>query len=72
VASVPHFSVSLLTLSFSTCGAPLYFTSTSTVPPPWAPTEAASHRAAPVTSAIAVPNVSVLRIARTPPARIEL
>src|SRR2546421_4952115 len=28
VVSVPHFSVSLLPLSFSTCGAPLYFTST--------------------------------------------
>src|SRR6267378_7332623 len=39
VVSVPHFSVSLLTLSFSTTGAPLYFTSTSTVPPPCAPVE---------------------------------
>ena len=36
-ASLPHCSVSLLTLSTSTCGAPLYFTSTSTVPPPCAP-----------------------------------
>src|SRR3989440_1581653 len=67
VVSVPHFSVSLLTLSFSTCGAPLYFTSTSTVPPPCAPTVVANHMAAPVTSATAVPIVSPLRIARTPP-----
>src|SRR5439155_15294932 len=31
VASVPHFSTSLFTLSFSTMGAPLYFTSASMV-----------------------------------------
>ncbi len=33
-ASLPHCSVSLLTLSVSTWAGPLYLTSTSTVPPP--------------------------------------
>src|SRR6185436_10041779 len=66
-ASVPHFSVSLLTLIFSTCGAPPYFTSASMVPPPCAPAVAASHIAAPLTSAIAAPVVNVLRITGCPP-----
>jgi hypothetical protein len=59
---VPHFSVSLLTLIFSTCAAPLYFTSASMVPPPCAPAVAASHIAAPVTSVSTVPVVNALRI----------
>src|SRR5262249_12096963 len=36
-ASVPHCSVSLFTLSFSTTGAPAYVTEASMVPPPCAP-----------------------------------
>src|SRR5919106_6654162 len=67
-ASVPHFSVSLLTFSFSTWGAPLYFTSASMVPPPWAPACVTNHIAAPATSASAVATVTVLRIAHLPPA----
>src|SRR5262245_38041816 len=67
VASVPHFSVSLLTLSFSTWGAPLYFTSASMVPPPCAPAVAASHIAAPVTSTAAAVIVNALRITSCPP-----
>src|SRR5262249_18378320 len=67
VASVPHFSVSLLTLIFSTCGAPLYFTSASMVPPPCAPAVAASPIAAPVTSTAAAVIVNALRITRCPP-----
>src|SRR5207247_10991826 len=73
VASCPHFSVSLLTFSFSTWGAPLYFTSTSTVPPPWAPASrgpTANITALP-TSAIAVSATNVLRMDR-PPAWLEL
>src|SRR5262249_61606003 len=68
LASVPHFSVSLLTLSFSTCGAPLYFTSTSTVPPPCAPARrgpAASITALP-TSAMPVRVPHPLRMRQTP------
>src|SRR5688500_11099516 len=67
-ASVPHFSVSLFTLSFSITGAPLNFTSASMVPPPWAvavraPPKNATPpmtRVRPVTAAIS------LRIARPP------
>src|SRR3989441_6628468 len=68
VVSVPHFSVSLLTLSFSTCGAPLYFTSTSTVPPPCAPASRGpiTNIAALPTSAIAVRATNVLRMDRPP------
>src|SRR5437762_5732766 len=72
--SVPHFSVSLLTLSFSTTGAPLYFTSTSTVPPPCAPASRgpATNIAALPTSAIAVSATNVLRMDRPPAFRIRL
>src|SRR5712664_2346520 len=68
VVSVPHFSVSLLTLSFSTTGAPLYFTSTSTVPPPCAPASRGpiTNIAALATSAIAVSATNVLRMDRPP------
>src|SRR5436190_1935801 len=68
VVSVPHFSVSLLTLSFSTTGAPLYFTSTSTVPPPCAPASRGpiTNIAALPTSAIAVSATNVLRMDRPP------
>src|SRR5256886_5840809 len=74
VVSCPHLSVSLLTLSFSTCGAPLYFTSTSTVPPPCAPASRgpATNIAALPTSAIAVSATNVLRMDRPPPFRIRL
>ena len=72
VVSVPHFSVSLLTLSFSTLGAPLYFTSASMVPPPCASTEAAHHIAAPMTSAATLPAVATFRMTGTPPAVREL
>src|SRR2546428_8405326 len=67
-ASVPHFSVSLLTLSFSTTGAPLYVTVTSTVPPPWASTGSGrwTNSATPATSAAARTTPSALRIALTP------
>src|SRR5216110_889325 len=63
--SVPHFSVSLLTLSFSTTGAPLYFTSTSTVPPPCASTGPGrwTNRRTPATTAAARTAPSALRIA---------
>src|SRR5437867_4401714 len=70
--SVPHFSVSLLTLSLSTLAGPLYLTSTSTVPPPCALTEVASHIAVAATNVMAVPIVSALRIARNPPARMSV
>src|SRR6267143_2769527 len=68
VVSVPHFSTSLLTLSFSTTGAPLYFTSTSTVPPPCAPTSRgpATNIAALPPSVIAVSATNVLRMDRPP------
>src|SRR5437867_10110412 len=74
VVSVPHFSVSLLTLSFSTTGAPLYFTSTSTVPPPCAPASRGpiTNIAALPTSAIAVSATNVLRMDRPPAFRIRL
>src|SRR2546426_10344239 len=67
-ASVPHFSVSLFTLSFSTTGAPLYVTVTSTVPPPWASTGSGrwTNSATPATSAAARTTPSALRIALTP------
>src|SRR5438132_6122174 len=70
-ASVPHFSVSLLTLSFSTTGGPLYVTVTSTVPPPWASTGSGrwTNSATPATSAAARTTPSALRIALTPPLR---
>src|SRR2546422_648303 len=72
VVSCPHLSVSLLTLSFSTCGAPLYFTSTSTVPPPCAPARCGpvASITAPPTSVIAVSVTNVLRMDR-PPAFLE-
>src|SRR6266850_1618567 len=68
VVSVPHFSVALLTLSFSTTGAPLYFTSTSTVPPPCAPaSRGPTANITPLpTSAIAVSATNVLRMDRPP------
>src|SRR5213594_3392820 len=64
-ASVPHFSVSLLTLSFSTTGAPLYVTVTSTVPPPCASTGPGrwTNRRTPATTAAARTAPSALRIA---------
>src|ERR671934_147350 len=68
VVCPPFTSTSLLTLSFSTTGAPLYLTSTSTVPPPWAPTPrgpTASIAALP-TSASAVSVTTVLRMDRPP------
>ena len=55
VASVPHFSTSLLTLSFSTTGAPLYFTSASMVPPPCAVAVGRRPHERRLTSAIADP-----------------
>src|SRR6266403_86596 len=68
VVSVPHFSVSLFTLSFSKTDAPLYFTSTSTVPPPCAPASRGprTNIAALPTSAIAVSATNVLRMDRPP------
>src|ERR1700682_2570047 len=68
IVSVPHFSVSLLTLSFSTTGAPLYFTSTSTVPPPCAPArrDPSTNIAALPPTAIAVSATNVLRMDRPP------
>src|SRR5207302_730714 len=69
VASVPHFSVSLFTLSFSTTGAPAYVTVASIVPPPCAPAGPGrlATRATPVTSAIARSTPITLRIALDPP-----
>src|SRR5215470_10605697 len=68
-ASVPHFSVSLLTLSFSTTGAPAYVTVASIVPPPCAPAGPGrlATKATPVTSAIARSTPITLRIAVDPP-----
>src|SRR5581483_7968029 len=67
-ASVPHFSVSLLTFTFSTTGAPLYFTSTSTVPPPCAVADRgpAASATAPATSPITAITTNVFRMARPP------
>src|SRR5438128_279939 len=67
-ASVPHCCVSLLILSFSMTGAPLYVTVTSTVPPPWASTGPGrwTNSATPATSAAAMTAPSALRIALTP------
>src|SRR2546427_694158 len=67
--SVPHFSVSLFTLSFSTTGAPAYVTVASIVPPPCAPAGPGrlATRATPVTSAIARSVPITLRIALDPP-----
>src|SRR5206468_2747530 len=64
-ASVPHFSVAMLTLSFSTTGAPLYVTVTSTVPPPCASTGPGrwTNRRTPATTAAARTAPSALRIA---------
>src|SRR2546428_4967079 len=68
-ASVPHFSVSLFTLSFSTTGAPAYVTVASIVPPPCAPAGPGrlATPATPVTSAIARSTPITLRIALDPP-----
>src|SRR5262245_24743929 len=68
-ASVPHFSVSLFTLSFSTTGAPAYVTVASIVPPPCAPAGPGrlATRATPVTSAIARSVPITLRMAVDPP-----
>src|SRR5882724_11183157 len=68
-ASVPHFSVSLFTLSFSTTGAPAYVAVASIVPPPCAPAGPGrlATRATPVTSAIARSVPITLRIALDPP-----
>jgi len=69
-ASVPHFSVSLFTLSFSTAGAPAYVTAASMVPPPCAPAGPGrwATAATPTTSAIARNAPITLRIALAPPA----
>src|SRR5207247_1848643 len=75
ISGFSNFSVmTLLTLSFSTPGAPLYFTSTSTVPPPCAPASRgpATNIAALPTSAIAVSATNVLRMDRPPAFRIRL
>src|SRR5262249_42835616 len=68
-ASVPHFSVSLFTLSFSTTGAPAYVTVASMAPPPGAPAGRGrwATRGMPVTSAIARSVPITLRIAVDPP-----
>src|SRR5438094_4062055 len=68
-ASVPHFSMSLFTLSFSTTGAPAYVTVASIVPPPCAPAGPGrlATRATPVTRAIARSVPITLRIAVDPP-----
>src|SRR5215475_10772922 len=68
-ASVPHFSVSLFTLSFSTTGAPANVTVASIVPPPCAPAGPGrlATWATPVTSAIARSVPITLRIAVDPP-----
>src|SRR5262249_28036200 len=68
-ASVPHFSVSLFTLSFSTTGAPASVTAAAIAPPPCAragPGRLAT-RATPVTSAIARSVPITLRMAVDPP-----
>src|SRR3989442_14073295 len=68
-ASVPHFSVSLFTLSFSTTAAPAYVTAASMVPPPCAPAGPGrwATAATPATSAIARNAPITLRIALVPP-----
>src|SRR5215470_6276298 len=67
-ASVPHFSVSLFTFSFSITGAPAYVTEASMVPPPCAPAGPGpwATTATPATSAIARNAPSILRIAQAP------
>src|SRR5262245_18109657 len=69
--SVPHFSVSLLTLSFSTWAGPLYFTSASMVPPPpWAPAPGSPTKIATpasTASALSPANAVRVRIASRPP-----
>src|SRR6266478_657430 len=72
-ASVPHFSVSLFTLSFSTTGAPAYVTVASIVPPPCAPAGPGrcATRATPATSAIASNTPHALRILLAPPERVR-
>src|SRR5213593_3871739 len=68
-ASVPHFSVSLFTLSFSTTAAPASVTAASMVPPPCAPAGPGrwATAATPATSAIARNAPITLRIALVPP-----
>src|SRR5262245_34792383 len=67
-ASVPHFSVSLLTLSFSTWTAPVYFTSASIVPPPCAASRGMPKNAPDQTALTrAVSAASSFRIAVRPP-----
>src|SRR5262249_29986366 len=68
-ASVPHFSVSLFILSFSTTGAPAYVTVASIVPPPGprAGPGRLARRGIPVTSASARSFPIPLRIAVDPP-----
>src|SRR5262245_42897180 len=67
-ASLPHFSTSLLTLSLSTCGAPLYFTSASMVPPPCAVAVRvpATNATPPTTSATPAIAAISLRITNPP------
>src|SRR6266850_3157263 len=62
--SVPHFSVSLFTLSFSTTGAPANVTAASIVPPPCAPARSGrwATNTTPATSATAATAVNALRI----------
>src|SRR4030095_15475583 len=69
MASVPHFSVSLFTLSFSTTAAPAYVTAASMVPPPCAPAVPGpwATTATPATSAIARSAPITFAIALTPP-----
>src|SRR5262245_57247314 len=67
-ASLPHFSTSLFTLSLSTWGAPLYFTSASIVPPPCAVAVRvpATNATPPTTSAIPAIAAISLRITNPP------
>src|SRR4029453_5017483 len=67
-ASVPHFSVSLFTLSFSTTGAPAYVTAGAVVPPPCPPAGPGpgGTTATPATSATARNAPISLRIAQAP------